>query len=146
MYHYTECGLENVWLVNGYREIETGYGKAVSVPNSRALHQAIATDLIHRKPHLSGGELRFLRGNMDKTQAEFAYLLGRDTQTVARWEKSEEVPDLVNVLARVIYLNHLGETPSYLDMVYKVADLKKGETPAFTYQEKEENWEFQEAA
>ena len=28
LYHFTECGLDNVWLVNGYNEIDTAYGKA----------------------------------------------------------------------------------------------------------------------
>jgi hypothetical protein len=31
MYHYTESGLDNVWLANGYTVIETPYGKGVSV-------------------------------------------------------------------------------------------------------------------
>jgi hypothetical protein len=31
LYHYQECGLDNVYLANGYREVETPYGPAVSV-------------------------------------------------------------------------------------------------------------------
>jgi len=37
MYHYTECGLDNVWLANGYRQ----RGDAVSIENSEGLHEAI---------------------------------------------------------------------------------------------------------
>ncbi len=125
MYQYTECGLDYVWLTDGFDRIDTGYGEAVSVRSCRALHQVIALDVVEKKPLLSGDDLRFLRGNMDKTQAEYAFLVGKDAQTVARWEKSAQVPDIINVVARLIYLNHLGRNPSYIDMVYLLDDLKK---------------------
>lgn len=125
MYQYTECGLDYVWLADGFDRIDTGYGEAVSVKDCRSLHQVIALDVVEKKPHLVGDDLRFLRGNMDKTQAEYAFLVGKDTQTVARWEKGAQVPDIINVVARLIYLNHLGRSPSYIDMVYLVDELKK---------------------
>lgn len=31
MYHYTQCGLDNVWLENGYKVKKTAYGQAVAV-------------------------------------------------------------------------------------------------------------------
>ena len=61
MYHYAECGLSNVWLLNGYRQHAIPYGDAVVVEHVENLHRAIALTLVHRKPHLSGAEFRFLR-------------------------------------------------------------------------------------
>lgn len=149
MYQYTECGLDCVWLTGGFDKIDTGYGEAVSVKNSRSLHQAIALDVVGKKPHLTGDDLRFLRGNMDKTQAEYAFLVGKDTQTVARWEKGNEVPGIINIVVRLIYLNHLGHNPSYIDMVYMIDDLKKtvGDSPfSLTYSPQEsagvEDWDL----
>ena len=46
MYHYTECGLDNVWLSNGYTEKKTAYGKAVSISNADELHKILAEDLV----------------------------------------------------------------------------------------------------
>ena len=67
MYHYTESGLLNVWLKNGYQEIDTPYGAAVHIENVEALHTAIAEMLIEQ-PFLSGREFKFLRTLMDMTQ------------------------------------------------------------------------------
>jgi hypothetical protein len=35
MYHYTECGLRNVYLKNGYCLRNTAYGETVSIENIR---------------------------------------------------------------------------------------------------------------
>ena len=40
MYHYKECGLQNVWLENGYFIQKTKHGKAVSFHDVEGLHQA----------------------------------------------------------------------------------------------------------
>ena len=40
-YHYTESGLSNVWLENGYTiEQDPNYGELVSIANVRGLHEA----------------------------------------------------------------------------------------------------------
>jgi len=31
MYHYTDAGLKNVWLTNGYQQQNTPYGRVVAV-------------------------------------------------------------------------------------------------------------------
>jgi len=42
MYHYTLCGLDNVWLENGYQVRETSYGQGISVHDVEGLHEVIA--------------------------------------------------------------------------------------------------------
>ena len=59
MYHYQESGLNNVYLVNGYKEIDTPYGKATSITDVAGLNRAIAHNLITYKPRLTGSEFRF---------------------------------------------------------------------------------------
>ena len=39
MIHYTSCGLQNIWLKNGYEVIETAYGKATSIHDVEGLHK-----------------------------------------------------------------------------------------------------------
>eukprot|EP01032_Pedospumella_encystans_P022930 gene22930-biopygen18703 len=45
MYHYTDGGLQNVRLVNGYRVQKTPYGQAVAIDDLEGLTQTICTAL-----------------------------------------------------------------------------------------------------
>ena len=65
MYHYTECGLPDVTLKNGYEVKETSYGEAVSIHNLEGLHRAIGMHLATETPALTGNEIRFLRKELD---------------------------------------------------------------------------------
>src|SRR6266702_4376017 len=91
MYHYRECGLSNVYLVNGYREIETPYGRGISIEDVEGLHMAIAHALVEEEPSLSGPEVRFIRKFLELTQTQLADLLGVEDQSVRRWEKLAHV-------------------------------------------------------
>jgi DNA-binding transcriptional regulator YiaG len=102
MYHYTECGLQNVWLVNGYTVHQTKYGDGVSIQDADGLHRAIADLLVHRKPHLTGAEFRYLRKHLEMSQHGLAEMMGVDAQSVARWEKGR-VPKMADRYLRFIY-------------------------------------------
>lgn len=105
MYQYTGCGLDYIYLKNGYLEKETPYGKGVSIHNLEGLHRAIALDVAENRPVLSPDEFRFLRKELEFTQASLGQLLGRDAQSVANWEKgSHEIPAMAANLLRAIYM------------------------------------------
>jgi len=87
MYHYQSCGLNTIYLVNGYHEIETPYGKAVSIDDVEGLDRAIAHGLITYKARITGSEFRFLRKYLGLSQAKLALLLGNNEQAIALWEK-----------------------------------------------------------
>jgi DNA-binding transcriptional regulator YiaG len=89
MYHYTECGLRNVWLANGYAMRRTPYGKGVAIDNLQGLHRAIARQLARLPRPLKGAEFRFLRKELDLSQAALAEYLGCSIQALARWEKGK---------------------------------------------------------
>jgi putative transcriptional regulator len=74
-YRYTESGLTNVWLANGYAIRKTKYGEGVSVQNVVGLHRALARALSN-KPRLTGTEVRFLRKEMGHSQRGLGELLG----------------------------------------------------------------------
>jgi len=88
-YHYTECGLYNVFLINGFERRETPYGPGISIADVDGLHHQIGLALIERTGTLSGTEVRFLRHELDLSQHALGTLLGVDAQSVARWEKGE---------------------------------------------------------
>lgn len=115
LYHYTMCGLENVYLENGFDIHETDYGRGVAIHRANMLDAAIANAVVRNTAPLTGKEFRFLRGQLDKTQLEMAGLLGYDTQTVARWEKGEHpVNPAADRLMRVLYLEASRQDTSHI--------------------------------
>ena len=66
-YHYSECGLDGVFLLNGHRPFSTHYGEGVAIEDEDELLHCIAMSVINRRPIIGGKELRFLRKRMDMT-------------------------------------------------------------------------------
>ncbi len=102
MYHYTESGLKNIWLVNGYVIHRTDYGEGVSIENVTGLHKAIADTLIN-KPNLTGPEFRFLRKEIGLSQKSFGQSFGYEGQTIALWEKRSRVPKAAALFVKTLY-------------------------------------------
>lgn len=110
-YHYTESGLTNVWLANGFTIRKTKYGEGVSIHDVGGLHRAIAKALAN-KPRLTGAEVRFLREEMGLSQRGLGELLGVSDQAVALWERKGRLPKTADHLLRLIYVEHeLGNAP-----------------------------------
>jgi putative transcriptional regulator len=59
MYHYTDSGLDNIYLVNGFNKSETAYGEAVAIDDIDGLHNAIGRWLINDATPITGAKLRF---------------------------------------------------------------------------------------
>lgn len=91
-YHYKQCGLDNIYLLNGYTVQETPYGRGVSINDVENLHQAIAKSIITSQHAMRGQEVRFLREMLDVSQSGLARILGVATQTVKKWEKHRKSP------------------------------------------------------
>lgn len=126
-YHYTECGLINIYLVNGYNFIDTPRGKAVSITDIDGLHKAIGLFLVNSKKDLSGEEVRFLRIELLMSQNALSRLLGVSEQAIRRWENGKiTIPKPSESLLRLLYRehihNHQGEISALLK---KIADLEE---------------------
>ncbi|MBI5447721.1 MAG: helix-turn-helix transcriptional regulator [Gammaproteobacteria bacterium] len=110
-YKFDICGLDNVYLLNGFKCRTTPYGNATSFEDLYGLHETIAKWLVHDKPSLSGKELRFLRKEMEMTQKELGDEMGVSEQAVALWEKGKvNVQGYADRLIRIIYNEWSGET------------------------------------
>ena len=126
-YHYTECGLDSVWLENGYTiEANPNYGDLISFQNVRGLHDAIGRWLIGQPRTLTGAEFRFLRTELDMSQRCVGDVLGVTEQAVAKWEKARAKP-VVNKTAerflRVIYLNYFDGDSNFSQIIDRVTKL-----------------------
>ena len=107
MYHYTDGGLRNVWLANGFKVQQTPFGEAVTFDDSDGLTQAICQALAAKTGILTGVELRYIRSaGMGLSQPALGRQMGIDGQSIARWEKSGKVPRWADKLTRLLYAGH----------------------------------------
>jgi DNA-binding transcriptional regulator YiaG len=105
---YRACGLEGIYLLNGYNVEEHDGEEHVAIRDIDGLHKAIGRHLVAHRKALAPREIKFLRNTMNLTQAEMAEMLGNNSQSVARWEKGEcEIPGTAEKLLRAVYLASL---------------------------------------
>lgn len=109
VYHYTESGLDNVYLYNISIVSDCKGEQVVYIPNVNQLHKVIAQGIINKNGIIDGKELRFLRTEIGFRQAEFSNQLGKEAQAVGRWERGECPMDkTVDTLIRIISAALLG--------------------------------------
>lgn len=108
VYHYTECGLDNV-LIEGLDVVSDHAGEeTVTIPAIGLLHQVIAEGIVSLPSKMSGRELRFLRTEMGMTQAQLAEILKVSLLTVSRWEREENaIHDAAEMLIRLMAIERL---------------------------------------
>ncbi len=104
-HHYTESGLQNVWLkgVEVFECNKCGDNFAF-IPCAQEVHKLLAEILLQKEDQLSGREIRFLRKHMGMKSKDFAERLGVKNVTVSRWEHEETIPPTtIDRLIRYFY-------------------------------------------
>lgn len=126
MYHYTSCGLRNIWLHNGYAVKETSYGQGVAIHNVDGLHKAIGLNLVLNKPQLSGAEIRFLRKELDMPQSHLAALLGVSENSVRGWEKHRvKITKPAERLLRMLYQEYTTGNSSVRGLIERLGQFNR---------------------
>lgn len=135
-YHYKACGLDNVYLLNGFTIHEDdGYGKSVSFEDIEGLHRAIGTMLINAPRPLTGKEMRFLRKEMELSQETLAKLFGVDVQTVANWEKGKtKTKELGDRLLRLLYVEYIQANPHICDLLESLSQSIDGKLEKLNFE------------
>ncbi len=122
-YPYRECGLDNIFLRNGFETLQHDGEEHFAVADVDGLHAVIGRYLATQSKALSPTEVRFLRKQMDLTQADLAARLGCDTQTVARWEKgTTALPGPEEKLLRATFLAHDNPRDRELEALNKLRE------------------------
>ncbi len=140
MYHYTDSGLDNIYLVNGFEEHGTPYGRAVSIEDMEGLHDTIGRRIIEGSAPLSGKELRFLRHELDLSQKRLAQLLGVSDQTVARMEKRRKIDPIADRMVRGIYRECKQGASGLLDLVKRLAEADQQMAEEITLEKIKDHW------
>ncbi len=138
-YHYTESGLQNVWLRNGFTLHETPYGKGVAIHDVEGLHRAIGKSLA-QKSHLTGAELRFLRKELGLPQSGLAALVGTSEQNVSLWERRGKIPKSSDRLVRLLYLEHVGGQPQIRKLIDDIVARDHEHVDRLDFAERDGRW------
>jgi len=88
-YRYTACGLDNVFLVGLPQAKDRGGDRTITIPSINKLHAVLRRAVAQKDGGLDPKEVRFLRSELELTQAELAQIVHKDAQTVGRWERGE---------------------------------------------------------
>ncbi len=141
-HHYRDCGLDNIWLENGFECHDTPYGTGVSIHDTVGLHKAIGLWLVATPKPLNGAELRFIRLDMELTQRDLADSLGAMEQTLRLWEKGrgKAMPGPADRLLRALYREYATGDGSVLRMVDRLATLDQIEDATATLRNTADGW------
>ena len=141
MYHYTDGGLRNVWLANGYEIKKTPFGDAVTFHDGDGLTQAVCQALSEKIGVLTGIELRYIRsGGMGLSQPALGKLMGIDGQSIARWEKSGKVPRWADKLVRLLYAAHAQGNEPICRVMDRINTVERIVKQRIVVQEKRGHW------
>jgi putative transcriptional regulator len=140
-YDYKESGLDGIKLQNGYTFHETPYGRGVSIANVDALHKVIGAAII-RQLEINGAELRFLRHELDQTQAELSALLGTSEQTMSLWERDRKgpMPEPAARLLRLLYAERIGLKQKTSSWLRRLAGRETHEARAHAFRHDARRW------
>jgi DNA-binding transcriptional regulator YiaG len=125
MYHYKTIGLDNIFLKNGFDEIETDYGVAVSIHNLDGLHRVIGLEISLNKRELSGNEFRFLRKELGLSQVQIAKTLGISESTVRNWENDrvEKISASPAAIVKQMFIESVGNNSTLTELLDSICAL-----------------------
>jgi putative transcriptional regulator len=139
MYHYTECGLKNVWLTNGFNIREINGEKAVSISEVDQLHDVIGRSLA-AKNNLNSTEVRFLRKELGLSQRRLGDLLGTTEQTVSLWERRGRIPKVYDRLIRLLYLEKIDGNVKVQAIIDRLIELDVRQTERLILSDTRHGW------
>lgn len=120
MYHYTECGLSNIVLANGYNVEIIDEEEYTSIDDMDGLHRAIAKSIVDTNGALTNEEFKFLRVELNISQRALGEKFDVSEQTIARYEKTTKIPRTTDAALRSLYMESLDKNNPvgfFLDML-----------------------------
>ena len=92
LFPYAGCGLDWVFLANGYTVHETPYGQGLSIHDADGLHAVVLREIITSPHPICGQELRFIRSMLDLSQEGMGKIIGVQRLQVTRMEANRKKP------------------------------------------------------
>lgn len=145
-FHYKRCGLDNIYLINGFEEeFDEDGERYVAVLDVDDLHKAIGIHLVTCRKTLAPKEIRFLRRTLNLTQAEMGRLIDQSPQQVARWEKGESnISGPADRLLRLMFIGSLIENDDKhigpVEFLNRLDDLDSIDEDRLEFKKVDEEW------
>jgi transcriptional regulator with XRE-family HTH domain len=110
-YHYTESGLDNVWLIGILQyKCKKCVEVFIEIPKINDLHLIIGKNLVCQKDLLRGSEVRFLRKEIGMKGKDMAAALSMEPETYSRWENGkQDIASCPDKTLRMIYVMSASE-------------------------------------
>lgn len=129
--HYVQCGLDYVYLTNGFEVKETPYGCGYRIHAIDELHEAIALDITQSNRPIRGQELKFLRSMLGLSQEALGHIISKSRAAVARWEgkRADPIDPTADKLLRAFYLlkkEGCDQAFALIDLFSRIDDLEHG--------------------
>ncbi|MDE2119906.1 MAG: hypothetical protein KGJ64_04375 [Betaproteobacteria bacterium] len=141
MHQFTDGGLDNVWLLNGFEIRNTPHGDGVIIHHLDELIREVCLALARSPAALSGIEFRYLRAaGLKQSQAGLAQLLGNDEQSVARWEKTGKIPAWADKMLRVFYLGFADGESTVASAVHTINAIERATHEKLVFREQGARW------
>jgi putative zinc finger/helix-turn-helix YgiT family protein len=104
-YHYVDSGLPNVYLVGvKYWQCEHCKKQAAEIPAVEQLMTVIGKAIVMKEGVLTGDEIRFLRKQAGKKQADFAALINNTPEHLSKLENGQlPLQEATDKLIRLTY-------------------------------------------
>ena len=152
-YHYTECGLDNVYLVNGFSISKDGNEEVILINDIHGLHQAIGIHIANKTGLLKGKEIKFIRTMFDVSPKTLGLMLGYDYQTILAWEKNKSpISVTADHFLKVLFMNYL-DVESGKEIYGKIneladldAEITESNCDKIQFEEVSDRWRVVEAA
>ena len=140
LYHYIECGLQNIWLKNGFIIEEMDSEKTVAIEDLDGLHRAIGIEICRHR-FISGDEFRFLRKELDMSQSKLGEILGVSENSIANWERNSSIPKAAIALLKGLYFEKINQNYTLSYVTEHTANTKKKvEMPKMEFFEENGCW------
>ena len=143
-YHYTESGLDNVFLMN-VPGLKCEECKTV-LPDVRyplQLHQVVADALVAKPFLLTGREIRFLRTQLGYSQANFAENIHRHPSVLNRVEREKEaVSEDLDRVVRMMYLKEKATPKRVYDAIDDLICHKEAGRESYRLVSRKRRWDL----
>ncbi|MEW6736258.1 MAG: type II TA system antitoxin MqsA family protein [Acidobacteriota bacterium] len=110
-YHYTESGLDNLYLDNvTIYKCKKCAAETAAIPRLNQLHRTIGVAIALKPGALVGNEIKFLHKYLGIKAKDFAAHLRVDISTFSRWENGEQqIGPQSDLLIRLLFFRLLEE-------------------------------------
>lgn len=145
MFHYTACGLPNVFLENGYevKPSPMGDGEAFTIMHIKDLHMAIGLALVGKPSVLTGDEFRFLRTELGMSRNSLAGILGVSFETIKKWETDGDSKinnKLADIALRAIYEKAADKDDTFVELINQINDTDNRKIRDLRFKETAKGW------